>query len=118
MQIDDELLAYSSWWCSNGLYKKITSSTDKEVNAQQIIGNGVNKRLELAMVGCPQKTLMCGNGTSITTSLTTGTAAQEMTVGTTLTVNDKCTWVAIATIVAPTFKFGAPGDKGLTSTNW
>jgi hypothetical protein len=57
MEIDDQQLRWSSWWCSNGLYKKITSSTAKEVNAQQIIGNGMNKRMELAMVGCPQKTL-------------------------------------------------------------
>ena len=64
MQIDDDNVRYSSWWCSNGLYKKIyLNSSDAatvEVNAQQIIGNGINKRMELALIGCPQKTLMCG----------------------------------------------------------
>lgn len=64
MQIDDDNVRYSSWWCSNGLYKKIylnsTPAATVEVNAQQIIGNGINKRMELALIGCPQKTLMCG----------------------------------------------------------
>jgi len=42
MQIDDNNVRYSSWWCSNGLYKKIylnnSNAKTVEVNAQQIIG--------------------------------------------------------------------------------
>jgi len=65
------------------------------VNAQQVIGNAVNKRQELAMVGCPQKTLMCGNTSlSIVTSFTaTSDAAVVITVTADLTTADKCTWV-------------------------
>lgn len=44
MQIDDLDTRYSSWWCSNGLYKKLTAASTVTLNSQQIIGNAVNKR--------------------------------------------------------------------------
>jgi len=95
MQIDDFDTRYSSWWCSNGLYKKVTAANTVTLNSQQIIGNAVNKRQELAMVGCPQKTIMCGTDTSnsIVTALVANTSAVVITVTSTLTTSDKCTWV-------------------------
>jgi hypothetical protein len=98
MQIDDATTRYSSWWCSNGLYKKVwldSATATAELNSQQIIGNGVNKRIELALVGCPQKTLMCGTGTtlSITSALTT-TPVTVIVDKALLGLTDKCTWVA------------------------
>jgi hypothetical protein len=50
------------------------------------------------MVGCPQKTLMCGNGadtagTIITLMTATETAVPITVLAADLTVNDKCTWV-------------------------
>jgi hypothetical protein len=37
MQIDDATTRYSSWWCSNGLYKKIwlnSNTPTAELNSQ------------------------------------------------------------------------------------
>jgi len=68
----------------------------------------VNKRLELAQIGCPQKATPCGqatNGTDFAVELTAlaKIKSYDMPVGGTFTVNDKCTWVAYATVLAPTF---------------
>jgi hypothetical protein len=52
-EIDNTTAAYSGWWCSNGLYKKVKTGAAILLNAQQLIPNGNNKRKELAQVGCP-----------------------------------------------------------------
>jgi hypothetical protein len=52
-EIDATTVAYSGWWCSNGLYKNVTANGTVVLNAQQLIPQGVNKRMELAQVGCP-----------------------------------------------------------------
>ena len=52
-EIDAATTAYSGWWCSNGLYKTVQSAGNITLNAQQVIPQGVNKRKELAQVGCP-----------------------------------------------------------------
>jgi hypothetical protein len=61
-QVDDSSVAWSSWWCSNGLYKKVTAASTVVVNAQQVIAQATNKRMELAQIGCPQVAYMCNNG--------------------------------------------------------
>ena len=52
-EIDATTAAYSGWWCSNGLYKKVKTGGVLLLNAQQLIPNNQNKRKELAQVGCP-----------------------------------------------------------------
>jgi len=54
--------AYTSWWCSNGLYKTVTalSSNAGTSNISTIIPMSNNKRLELAQVACPQTSANCG----------------------------------------------------------
>jgi len=52
-EINATTVAYSGWWCSNGLYKTVQSAGNITLNAQQTITDGVNKRRELAQVGCP-----------------------------------------------------------------
>ena len=78
--------------------------------------------MELAMVGCPQKADQCGQTTSasILTALSTGTADTTIDILTTgPTVNDKCTWVATATLVAPSFYMSEGATAlGLVTTNW
>jgi hypothetical protein len=85
----------------------------------------MNKRKELAMFGCPQKTSQCGNGASIVTAITeasTTIAAIDVATGALgPTVNDKCTWVATGIAVAPTFYMSgtvAATSFGLATTNW
>jgi len=81
----------------------------------------MNKRMELAMVGCPQKADQCGQTTGVmVTELTTGTANTTIDILTTgPTVNDKCTWVATATLVAPSFYMSEGATAlGLVTTNW
>lgn len=34
-EIDNATTIYSSWWCSNGIYKKVTTVGTIEVNANQ-----------------------------------------------------------------------------------
>jgi hypothetical protein len=123
MKMDATATKYTSWWCSNGLYKKVTSAGNKINNANQVIGYGTNKRMELAMVGCPQKRTLCGTVTlsSITTALDTSTdaAGVVLNVGA-VTLDDKCTYVATSTVVPPAFTMsgGATSPKGLMTTNW
>jgi len=73
------------------------------------------------MVGCPQKTVMCGTSgvaTIVTSFAAASDSAVVLTVTTDLTTSDKCTWVGKAMITAPTFKFGNASGNGITSTNW
>lgn len=68
--VDDVSTIWSSWWCSNGLYKNVITGSSKVLNAQQIIPQATNKRMELAQVGCPQVKSFCGNqGTSLLQTL-------------------------------------------------
>jgi len=81
----------------------------------------MNKRKELAQVGCPQKESQCGSA-SIVTALVDGSSAVTISVATGVlgpTVNDKCTWVATGVVVAPTFYMssGTPA-LGITTSNW
>lgn len=73
--IEDSDTAYSSWWCSNGLYKTLTGSGAGTLNGTQLFLSSANPRLELALVGCPQKAAVCGSPTSVLTALSSGTAA-------------------------------------------
>lgn len=52
-RIEAATTAKSSWWCSNGLYKKVTVGGTILLNSQQTISATQNKRMELALVGCP-----------------------------------------------------------------
>jgi hypothetical protein len=52
-EIEATTVAYSGWWCSNGLYKTVQSNGNITLNAQQVIPQATNKRKELAQVGCP-----------------------------------------------------------------
>jgi len=75
---DVVVAAYSSWWCSNGLYKTVTDITSAAgaSNISTIIPFSNNKRLELAQVACPQSSGNCG--TAVITSLTSSGAATEI----------------------------------------
>jgi hypothetical protein len=80
----------------------------------------MNKRMELAMVGCPQKGSLCGTFTT-TTPLTASTDAAGVVINvvSTITLNDKCTYVATSTDVPPAFTMSeGTGLKGLTTSNW
>ena len=64
--------AFTSWWCSNGLFNTVTAAgSDNTANGLQSFVNPIkgtittalkatNARLELATVGCPQRSLACG----------------------------------------------------------
>jgi hypothetical protein len=125
--IDDALTAWSSWWCSNGLYKTVTSSTAGVLNGTQVFLSGSNQRRELARVGCPQKAAFCGvTSSAAITSIFKGTLTStaviiEVATTSTLTYNEKCTWAAGSYEWAPTFVFSAgatSGAPGITTANW
>jgi hypothetical protein len=75
------------------------------LNSQQIIPDGVNKRTELAMVGCPQIASYCNQTTSASKLISSADGAATIYAmplnG--FTINDKCTWVVYAVDSAPTF---------------
>ena len=56
----DATTAYASWWCSNGLYTKVTSNGDNVSNASQPLFTSTNQRTELAYAACPQIAAQCG----------------------------------------------------------
>lgn len=99
--------AYSGWWCSNGLYKTVQSGPAVTLNSQQVIPQGVNKRLELAQVGCPNSKAMCGYDNTtplVATEVVSGTALVFALPDVGMTVDNKCTWVAFSTKAGPTFE--------------
>ena len=121
---------YRNWWCSNGLYLNATSSSAGTYNTVQPFFQSNNPRTELSLVACPQKVDTCGitgTSTKITTILnnltsTTATAVPILvkTAAGPL-VTDKCTWVAYATVAAPTFTIGKTTEStnyGLVTLNW
>jgi len=86
-----------------------------------------NKRLELALVGCPNPNTFCGydkNGaaTVANPTIATDVGTNSWTVSplaTGLTVDMKCTWVAWSIKSGPTFTLGeGTGPLGITATNW
>jgi hypothetical protein len=92
------------------------------LNAQQIIPQGVNKRLELAQVGCPNSKAMCGydNTTPVVATALSGVKAFDMPVSG-MSALYKCTWVVYAANAAPAFEFmntANSGLKGIVTTNW
>jgi hypothetical protein len=95
-----------------------------ELNSQQILLTGMNKRTELAMVGCPQSATACGNtGSSIAKLIASAdvTATTFKVALTGFSVNDKCSWVVYAVDAAPTFVMNnstLTGARGLVSANW
>ena len=119
-EIDDTAAAYRGWWCSNGLYKMVKTGNVLILNAQQVIPNGVNKRKELAQVGCPQAKAACGDGATVAIELTavvTTRAVEMPTAG--ITTLNKCTWVTYSKIAAPAFSFAEnTALDGITGTNW
>jgi hypothetical protein len=122
--------AYRSWWCSNGLYLNATGSAAGTYNTVQTYLQGDNHRTELSLIACPQKVDTCGitgSSTKITTifnNLTSTTVtAVPILVKTAAgpAVTDKCTWVAYASVAAPTFTIGKTTEStnyGLVTLNW
>jgi hypothetical protein len=125
-EIDNLTTKYSSWWCSNGIFKKVTVITGAGqaviVNANQTIHSSENQRLELALVGCPQGTTMCNNGTDMAFNLTAAAATKTYTMPITasggMTMTNKCTWVVWSTMSGPTFTFGNGPVLGIVGSNW
>jgi hypothetical protein len=118
--IDAQNDRWSSWWCSNGLYKNVTASGAVTNNSIQTLGYGMNKRMEFAMVGCPQKSTLCGQTSSIVTALVADSVDAPFTVGAILQT-DKCSYVATSTVVPPAFVMSegiAVTAKGLMTSNW
>jgi len=78
------------------------------------------------MVGCPNLASRCGalSGTGVygsgLYSLSTVTATVvTIPKASTLALSDKCTWVAVSYVYAPTFKMAnGTDDKGLATGNW
>lgn len=120
-EIDNVNTQYSSWWCSNGIYKKVTTAGSAvELNANQELTGSQNARLELALVGCPQGATMCNSGSTMATDLATASTTATFTMPvSTMTLTSKCTWVAYSTIAGPTFVFGeSAASLGLVGSNW
>ena len=125
-EIDDGSALRTSWWCSNGLYKKVTvAATTIVINAQQTISASQNKRMELAQVGCPNAKVACGVASSVALVLT-GTP-RVITMPVTIagsngfTTGMKCTWVAYAVLAAPQWTLNESATSsgiGLKSSNW
>ena len=118
-------LKYTSWWCSNGLYKKVTASTDSTINVTQPIMANQNPRIELAFAACPQITSTCGTTNGAVLKSFTDTTTSAITVvllaANGLTNKDKCTWVASSAKAAPTFSIAngtTPTTLGLATANW
>jgi hypothetical protein len=78
--------------------------------------------MELAMVGCPQKSTWCGTTSvsTIKTALTASTDAAGVVINVGVpTLDDKCTYVATSVDVPPAFTMSeGTGAKGLMTTNW
>jgi len=72
------------------------------MNVNQAISSGTNQRRELAQVACPQRESQCG---ATLAAEATGTPRVETV--TTLPAGAKCTWVAWAYALAPTFRVSA-----------
>jgi len=118
--IDAQNDQWSSWWCSNGLYKNVYSLGNVTNNSIQTLGYGMNKRMEFAMVGCPQKSTLCGQTSSIVSTLLADSVDAPFTVGAILQT-DKCSYVATSTVVPPAFVMSegiAVTAKGLMTSNW
>jgi len=125
-EIDNTTTIRSSWWCSNGLYKKVTVVGTVKLNANQTIAAGANKRQELAQVGCPNPKIACATGASVALLLVAGTP-RVITMPVTIagsggfTTGMKCTWVAYATLAAPQWTMNESATSsgvGLTGSNW
>jgi hypothetical protein len=125
--LDDATVAWSSWWCSNGLYKTVTSGTAGLLNGTQLFLSGSNQRRELARVGCPQKAAFCGKTAAadikdiFTAGLTSTAVVIEVATTSDFTYNEKCTWAAGSYAWAPTFAFSTgatSGAPGITTPNW
>lgn len=123
--------AFSSWWCSNGLYKRVVSNASSGTgiaNTVQALAPSQNPRAELALVGCPQRRARCG-GASPVVDLDAASPANlvftikgDSSTGGPAAGIDKCTWVAHATTGAPAFVMsGGSGNGagvGLKTANW
>jgi len=114
--------AYTSWWCSNGLYKNVTTATSATtINTSTMINTSTNQRKELAQVACPQISAWCGTnvvfGMTTANSISATPAQIEIITGTALTTSSKCTWLAHAVMYAPTFTIskGAAAGPGLAT---
>lgn len=120
--------AYASWWCSNGLYTKVTGAGDNVSNASQPLFTSTNQRTELAYAACPQIAAQCGTaGKQINASTAIAASSSNNIVVTMTSValggptnEDKCTWVYSCTQCAPTFTMAKNGSAGLgiVSPNW
>lgn len=118
-------VAYSSWWCSNGLYSRSTASTVATRNILQPLLGSQNQRTELALVACPQTKATCGGGAAVLQDVdTTASIPIILTSALGPLMVDKCTWVGTSLVKAPTFTIekapvvSAVGGKGITSPNW
>jgi len=121
-EIDNGTAVRTSWWCSNGLYKKVTVAGTAVVNAQQTIASSQNKRHELAQVGCPNPAVACNTGATVAMLLTATPRAIVMPTtvlaSNGFTTGMKCTWVAYATLAAPQWTMNEVSSQGLTGSNW
>jgi len=124
-EIDNTTTIRSSWWCSNGLYKKVTVVGTIKLNANQTIAAGANKRQELAQVGCPNPKTACATGNNV--ALVLSSSPRVITMPTTIagsngfTTGMKCTWVAFAKLAAPQWTMNESATSsgvGLTGSNW
>lgn len=115
LDIDDT--AFTSWWCSNGLYKTLTATSTGSQNGIQVWEVGSNQRLELALVGCPQRASLCGGGADHVQQVTSS-AVNIAVAATALGLGEKCTWVGWSYAYAPTFAMTDASSKGITTGNW
>jgi len=116
---EKEAKIFTSWWCSNGLYKHVTTGPAGKGNFIQTFSYNDNQRLELAMVACPNKTDLCGaDGYKLLTDNTPFVV--KIAASVTLLTTDKCTWVVSSYKMAPTFVVAAEPTKslGITSAGW
>lgn len=107
-----------------------TGASAGTYNTVQPFFQSDNHRTELSLVACPQLADKCGvtgSSTKITTifnnlASTTATAVPILVkTAAGPAVTDKCTWVAYATVAAPTFTIGKTTEStnyGLVTLNW
>jgi len=125
-EIDNVNTIRTSWWCSNGLYKNVTTATSAvTLNSQQTITSGQNKRQELAQVGCPNAKLACNTGTTVAVGLTNASVnaakrdiVMPLTTSNGMTTGMKCTWVTWSVVAAPSWTLKESTNIGLTGSNW
>jgi len=113
--------AKTSWWCSNGLYSLVPVAGSNIYNKGQLIGDRENNRQELALVGCPQIS-SCGtkSDTQLTDNSSTAAAAGKTSITvSSLTPDQKCTFVVRTAKGPPAFRVTKPASgPSKVDANW